>query len=230
MRELQDAGIQVIEQQRSFSWPQYQLTGHIDGKILHEGIAYPFDVKSCSPWIFKSISNIDYLKKSKFHHLRKYPYQLNTYMLMDSVDKGLLIFKDKTSGQLKEVWMDLDYDMGEETIRRCERINEHVLLGTLPDPCDESCGCDGERCPFVHICMPDRIGKEVEIDTGELEAMISNLYQLEPAANEYEGLNKEINKLVEGKEKLLAGDYFVSGKWIERKGGTRYWKKSIIKV
>jgi hypothetical protein len=230
IRELQDAGIQVIEQQRAFSWPSYQITGMIDGKILQDGITYPFDVKSCSQWVFKSISNIDDLKKSKYHHLRKYPYQLNTYMLMDGVDKGLFFFKDKTSGQLKEIWMDLDYELGEETIRRCEKINEHVLLGTLPDPCDESCGCEGEKCPYVHICMPDRIGKEVEIDTGELEIMLKNLYQLESAATEYDELNNTINDMVRGREKILSGDYFVTGKWIERKNGAKYWKKSITKL
>lgn len=228
IRQLQDAGVQVIEQQRAFSWDEYQITGMIDGKILHEGRAIPFDVKSSSPWVFKSINSIDDLKNSKYLHLRKYPVQLNTYMLMDNTDEGLFFFKDKTSGGLKEIWMSLDYELGEQTLKKCEAINRHVAAGTLPDPCGVDCGCD--QCPYAHICLPDHIGKEVEIDTGELGEMLKSLYQLEPAANEWEELNKEINKIVEGKDKILAGDYFVTGKWIERKNGGKYWKKSVVKV
>jgi len=229
IRELQDAGVEIIEQQRSFQWQEYQLTGHIDGKVLANHKAIPFDVKSCSQWVFKSITNIEDLKKSRYVHLRKYPVQLNTYMLMDGIDEGLFFFKDKTSGQLKEVWMNLDYDLGEKTLQKCEAINKFVASGDLPDRIDfEESVCG--QCPFAHICLTDHVGREVEIDTGELEQMIKTLYQLESAANEWEEVNKAINQMVEGRDKILAGDYFVSGKWIERKNGGKYWKKAIIKV
>ena len=33
-KELAEAGIKVIEQQRSFEWKEYGITGHVDGKIL----------------------------------------------------------------------------------------------------------------------------------------------------------------------------------------------------
>lgn len=229
IRELQDAGVEIIEQQRSFQWREYQLTGHIDGKVLANHKAIPFDVKSCSQWVFKSITNIEDLKKSKYVHLRKYPVQLNTYMLMDGIDEGLFFFKNKTSGQLKEVWMTLDYDLGEKTLQKCEAINKFVAACDLPDRIDfdESiCG----QCSYAHICLTDHVGMEVEIDTGELEQMIKTLYQLESAANEWEEVNKAINQMVEGRNKILAGDYFVSGRWIERKNGGKYWKKAIVKV
>ena len=229
IRQLQDAGVQVIEQQRAFEWPQYQITGSIDGKIIANGKAYPFDVKSCSQWVFKAINSIDDLKKSKYLHLRKYPWQLNTYMLLDNVDEGLFIFKDKTSGQLKEVWMQLDYEMGEQTIRKCEAINAFVASGDTPDRIDfdeNICG----QCPYAHICLPPTAGREVEIDTGELAEMIKTYYQLESSAKEHAELNDEINKLVQGKDKILAGDYFITGRWIDKKNGSRYWKKSVVKV
>jgi Holliday junction resolvase-like predicted endonuclease len=229
IRELQDAGIQIVEQQRSFDWPEYNITGHIDGKIIANGKSIPFDVKSCSQWVFKSINSIDDLKSSKYLHLRKYPVQLNLYMLMDNADEGLFFFKDKTSGQLKEIFMQLDYELGEQTLKKCEAINAFVARGELPDRItfDEAiCG----QCPFAHICLPDTARTEVEIDTGELGLMIKELYSLENAANKWEEINTQINHMIEGKDRILAGDYFVSGKWIERKNGTRYWKKSIVKV
>jgi hypothetical protein len=229
IRQLQDAGVQVIEQQRAFEWPEYQITGSIDGKIIANGKAFPFDVKSCSQWVFKAINSIDDLKKSKYLHLRKYPIQLNTYMLLDNVDEGLFIFKDKTSGQLKEIWMQLDYEIGEQTLKKCEAINAFVARNELPDRIDFDDSICGQ-CGFAHICLPPTAGKEVEIDTGELEQMLETYYGLESAAKEYAELNDEINKMLQGKSKILAGDYFVTGKWIEKKNGTRYWKKSIVKV
>jgi len=230
IRELDEANIKVIEQQRSFEWKEYQITGHIDGMVLgDDGNVYPFDVKSCSPYVFKSINTIDDLKNGKYIHLKKYPVQLNLYLLMSNLERGLFIFKDKTSGQLKEIWMDLDYQLGEETLKKAEAINSFVARGTLPDPIDFSENISGQ-CPFRHICIPDHIGKEVEVDTGELEQLIKTFYQLEPQAKEYDEVTKEINAMVSGREKILAGDYFVSGKWIERKGGSKYWKKSIVKV
>lgn len=229
IRELQDAGVEIIEQQRSFEWKEYQLTGHIDGKVLTNKKAIPFDVKSCSPYVFKTITNIDDLKNSKYLHLRKYPIQINTYMLMDGIDQGLFFFKDKTSGQLKEVWMELDYDLGEETLKKCEAINAHVAAGTLPDRIEFEEKISGE-CPFRHICLPDMVGQEVEVDTGELAAMIETLNRLKLSVAEYDETNDAINRMVEGKDKILAGDWFVSGKWIERKNGGKYWKKSIVKV
>ena len=230
IRQLQDAGFEIVEQQRPFDWPEYNITGSIDGKILYIREAIPFDVKSCSPWVFKAINSIEDLKKSRHLYHRKYVTQLNLYMLMDGIDKGLFFFKDKTSGGLKEIWMDLDYQLGEETLKRAEAINRHVANGTLPDQCSPECGCEMERCPFAHICLTDHIGKEVEIDTGELEQMLKTLYSLESAAKEHEEVNSEINRIVEGRDKILAGEYFVTGKWINRKNGAKYWKKSIVKV
>ena len=228
LRELSDAHVKVVEQQRAFSWPEYQITGHIDGIILgDDGNTYPFDVKSSSPYVFDSIHTVDDLKNGRYHYLRKYPVQLNLYLLMGNAEKGLFLFKNKVTGQLKEIWMDIDYELGEETLQRAEAINAHVAAGTLPDQYD----CDDDRCPFEHICLPDRIGKEVEIATDELAELLERFYELKAAASKYEKINKQIGKMVEGREKLLAGNYFISGKWVDRKGFTvkdsRYWKKTI---
>jgi hypothetical protein len=229
IRQLQDAGVIVQEQQRAFEWPQYQITGSIDGKIIANGKAFPFDVKSCSQWIFKAINSIDDLKNSKYLHLRKYPVQLNTYMLLDNVEEGLFIFKDKTSGQLKEVWMQLDYELGEQTLKKCEAINAFVARNELPDRIDFDEGICGQ-CPYAHICLPQMAWKEVEIDVGELETIIDRMKEIAPLVLEHDEMNDQLNALVKGKEKILAGKYFITGKWIEKKNGTRYWKKAVVKV
>lgn len=232
LRELSDAGIHVIEQQRSFEWKEYQITGHIDGKILDNGSIYPMEIKSCSPFVFKSINTIDDLKKGKYGYLRKYPVQLNLYLLMDNKERGVFLFKDKTSGAIKEIWMDVDYELGEETLKRAEAINAHLTAGTLPEPVNDDMWCEG--CAFEHICLPEHIGKEVEIDTGELATWLDRQAALKEAKKEYDEVSDLIKKAVEGREKILAGEWFISGKWYERKSYTvpdsRYWRSSIKRV
>ena len=232
LRELADAGIKVIEQQRSFSWPEYQITGHVDGKVLDGGKVYPLEIKSCSPFVFKAINTSDDLKRGKYAYLRKYPTQLTLYLLMNNVERGVFLFKDKVSGQYKEIWLDLDYELGEEALKRSEAINAHVAAGTVPPPIGEEMWC--ENCAFSHVCLPEQIGKEVEVDKGELATLLDRMEELKPLKSEYEEIDEQVKKSVEGHEKILAGDWFITGKWQERKAvqiaASRYWRKSIKKV
>ncbi len=242
LRELDEAGIQVVEQQRSFEWKEYNITGHVDGKIIEGSKVFPLEIKSCSPFVFKMINTIDDLKRGKYFYLRKYPTQLNLYMLMDGHERGVFIFKDKNSGQLKEIWMDLDYELGEETLRRAEAINAHLAAGTVPEGIYDDAICSS--CAFTHICLPDRIGKEVEmIDSTELEELIDRWHELKPIAKEYDEIDEQIKKAVEGRDKLLVGPYFITGKYQERvvynvpaevkqqyKDVSRFWKRSIIRI
>ncbi|MGD0022629.1 MAG: hypothetical protein ABSC54_10045 [Smithellaceae bacterium] len=233
LRELAEARVKIIEQQRSFSWPEYQITGHIDAKIMTDEGVFPLEIKSCSPFVFKKLETIDDLKRGKYLYLRKYPVQLNLYMLMSNKEKGVFLFKEKTSGQYKEIWMNIDYDLGEETLKRAEAINKHITEGTMPEPIDylpEAC----DECPFVHLCLPDRIGSAPEIiDSAELETILKRLEEIKPLTKEYDELDDRKKEILQGKEKVLCGNYFITGKWAERKtskGLSKYWKIDIIKM
>lgn len=241
LRDLQDAGFQVIEQQRAFTWPEYQITGHLDAKVIMDGKAIPIEVKSSSPYVFKSINSISDLTNGKYGYLRKYPAQLTLYCLMGNHEKGIFIFKDKSSGAMKEIEMPLDYDLGETLLKRAEAINQHIANGTMPDPINEEMWCNG--CPFAHICLPEQIGKEVEFDTGELATMLDRLEELKPIVKEYEEIDEQVKETVKGREKVLAGNWFVTGKYYQRKSYdvpadlkaqfekiTQYWKTTIKRL
>jgi CRISPR/Cas system-associated exonuclease Cas4 (RecB family) len=238
LKELAEAGIKVIEQQRSFQWREYQITGHTDGTILADDGAWPLEIKSCSPYVFKTINSVADLTHGKYGYLRKYPAQLTLYCLMANKEKGVILFKDKTSGQMKEIWIPLDYELGETLLKRAEAVNAHLAAGTLPEPINDDLWCEG--CAYAHICLPDHIGKEVEIDTGELATMLDRLDELKPAVREYEEIDEQVKKAVEGKEKVLAGSWFVTGRYLEKKSYdipaeikaqyekiTRYWRRSV---
>ena len=233
LRELQEAGIRIIEQQRSFEWKDYQITGHVDGLVQVNGGAYPIEIKSMSPFVFDSIQDINSLKKGKYGYLRKYPTQLNLYMLMKNIDKAVFLFKNKSTGAYKEVWMDLDYELGEETLKRAEAINTAIANDDLPLRIADDSQC--EDCPFVHICIPDHTGQEVEIlDDGELVELLTRHEELKETVKEYNEIDGTLKKKLEGRDKLMVGPFFITGKYIEKKSFTmpesRYWSRKVVRA
>jgi len=231
LRDLQDAGLNIIEQQRAFEWPEYQITGHIDAKLAVNGNVIPLEIKSSSPFMWQSLNTIQDLYNGKYHYLRKYPAQMTCYLLMDEKPEGLFLFKNKQTGALKEIPMSLDYDLGEKLLKKAEAINKHVADGTLPDciPYDEQiCG----DCGFEHICLPDVKRDALEIQTDpELEAKIERWFELKSHKSEYDTLDKEVKAQLKNQEKIVIGDYLIMGKIVQRKGFTvadgEYWKTTI---
>lgn len=242
-QDLREAGFVILEQQRPFSWAKYQITGSVDFKLAIDGTAYPVEVKSAAPHAFESINSLSDMVKHKWAYMRRYPAQLTLYLLMDNKERGLFLFKNKSTGELKEIWLDLDYDFAETLVKKAEAINKHVAEGTLPDCIEFDENICGD-CAFTHICLPERIGKEVDIsESTELLELLYKYETLKPGAKEFDEVNESITKLVEGKEKLLVGDFFIQGKWVERatyqvppeikeqyKGTSKSWQKKIIRV
>jgi len=243
LRELNEAGLDIIEQQQSFFWKKYEISGHVDGKLVMFDKAIPVEIKSMSPYVFGSIDNIADMKYHKYDHIRGYLAQLNLYMLLDGKDQGIFIFKNKVTGQIKDIWMELDYDLGEELIKKAEIINQHVKDETLPEGADyDQNRCDD--CGFVHLCLPEVIGRGVEICTDEeLLELLPQYWELKPIAKQFKEIDDQLKKMLEGREKLLVGEYYIDGKWQNRtsynvpleirepyKEIKPYWKKSIIKA
>ncbi len=231
LRLLEDAGFNVTEQARPFEWKEYGITGHIDCKIALNGMAIPAEIKSASPYMYDIINDIQDLYNGKYHYLRKYPAQLNLYLLMDDKPEGLFIFKNKQTGALKEIPMSVDYDLGEKLIKKAMAINMHVAEDTLPDciPWDEQiCG----DCGYAHICLPEPKRDALEIKTDpELEAKVRKWFELKPYKSEYESLDKEIKSQLKSQDKIVIGDYFITGKMIQKKGfsvaASEYWQCKI---
>lgn len=239
LRELRQAGFQIHEGQRAFNWPEYKITGSIDGMLIIDGDAIPLEIKSASPFAFDSINNIEDIKRHKYPYMRRYISQVTLYCLLSNKEKAVIIFKNKVTGALKEIWVPLDYSLGEILLKRAETINKHVEDGTLPNPIDYDEMLCGE-CAYAHICLPDHIGKEVEIDTGDLASMLDRLDELKPAVREYDEIDEQVKKTVEGREKVLAGSWFITGKYMQKKSYdipaeikaqyekiTQCWRRSI---
>ena len=112
----------------------------------------------------------------------------------------------------------------------------YASAGTQQKTCH---GCSGTGW----VTVPEHIGKEVEVDTGELAELLDRLEALKEAKKEYDEIDDQVKKIVEGREKILAGPWLVFGKWQERKTYdlpadlkaqyeriTRFWRRSIRKA
>ncbi len=169
VRALQDAGYEVIEQQRPLDdFKDLQLTGHVDGVLLLPEGAIPFDVKSMNPYIWQGLfprgegvyewSEVAEGFESK-SWLRKYRAQIQLYALGKSAPYGILLCSNKSTAELAQVVCPLDFDYCDFLLKRCAEINGYVERKELPDRIpwdDEEC----PRCAWLHMCLPDRVGKD----------------------------------------------------------------------
>ena len=231
--ELAEARVDIIEQQRAFEWKEYNITGHLDFKVLVAPNntamvleSMPVEFKSCSPFVFDSINCLDDIKNSKYVHVRKYPAQLTLYMLMDNKEQSIFIFKNKLTGMLKEIPMDLDYEFAESLIQKACRINKHVEKGTVPECVpyeDNLCG----KCGFLAICLPEVKRDALDFTNDpDLEKKLSRHEEIKPIQLEYNNLHKYLMEKFKDIKKVVVGDFYVHGK--PTKSGC--WKTTISKL
>ena len=225
LRLLDDAGIEVIEQQRPFEWKDHQLTGHIDGKIIVDGGLLPLEVKSMAPWIFDKTNTLDDFFNSKYYWIRKYPAQLTMYMLMDAKDRALFLLKNKSTGKLKEVLIELDYDYGESLVQKAERVNQYIADKIIPEPIQWGDVCS--KCDFNHICVQEVLRTELEfVVDPDLEEKIIGYHELKPWYTKWKEIDEELKESLRGVERLVVGEWLITGKPFG-KGG---WKISYNKI
>jgi CRISPR/Cas system-associated exonuclease Cas4 (RecB family) len=236
--DLKEAGFTVVEQNRPFSWREFELSGHVDGKVMEgsstsgaSNIAYPIEIKGLNMFDFDRLNSIEDFLQSKKSWLKKYPAQLALYMLMDNIEYGCFYIKRVPGFRPKQIWMHLDYTFAEDILQKLERVNKHVKEGTLPEGVNDPNLCN--YCSFFHVCAPDMIGTEIEVISEiEIEEAIDETVELENQIKSYRRAEKKWKKALEGKEKVKIGEYIITGRWIKRKGYTvpdgEYWQSKIL--
>lgn len=210
------AGVQIIEQQSAWSWDMYQITGHVDGIHVEDGVAYPVEIKSMSPNVFSRVNSFEDFKKKPW--TRSYMAQITLYMLFKNVDKGIFILKNKSTGELKQITVDLDYELGEACLKTAEEINKHITEKTLPDRIQDREVC--KNCPFKLLCLPEiSFGEPLKIvDDPMYEQRISEYLRLVEQSKQcdtlYELIREEA-KAQAGESGILniaVGGYLLTGK------------------
>jgi len=189
VERMAKAGYRIKLQQLPLKWPEYQITGKVDGTIAVDRMELPAEVKSVSPWFWDTTRTIQQIKEHPKFWIRKIPSQLNLYELMHNQPGGFLILA--TFGQpFRILPMLLDYEMGEQDLKTCEAVNAAVARGELLPPIkyeSDVCG----MCDFDHICQPVNTAELTEVT--ELMAKDAiRLLEIEPISREYDRLWKKL--------------------------------------
>jgi len=247
LKDLTEAGFIIIEQQVSYQDKSSGITGHIDAIVVHEGKSVPIEIKSCAPHIFMALKDypqdkyLDAMEDlgKRYPWLKKYPAQIMIYLFAKSAETGIVLFKNKSNGQLKQFNVELDLIYVDFLFKKSHQINSYVERiennqinienGSadkyLPDRINEKEHCEG--CNFNHICLPDiKFGPSLTIkDSPIFEKMIDRWVVEKHQNSGYDKLNKEVNQLCKGVENIIVGKYHITGKQ-----GKKGWLKSIEKV
>ncbi len=220
IRALEDAGVEILEQQRPFEWKQFQLSGAVDGIYKDdEGNKPPIDAKSCSPNVFmavKKITTTEGFTKSKHTWIRKYPGQIMSYALMSDEPYGTLLFKNKSSGELHQVDLAIDFEYMEGILQKLERVNAHVAAGTIPDVVLID---DCKRCSFAGaFCFPGQDfgpGFDLSLLTdAEWIAKLEEWAETKDQSDYHDELDKEIKDHFKGKSAII-GDFKIESSGYE---------------
>jgi len=215
LKDLAEAGIDIIEQQQAFEWKSENITGHIDGVYVDGRETIPVEIKSMNPNIFQQMNSLDDFYKKPW--TTAYLAQITLYMMHKNCEHGIFVLKDKSSGKIKQINVDLNYDLGESCLKTAENINYHVDKGTLPERIDDRQKC--KNCPFKLICLPDMAwGEPLKIkDDPAAEKKIDKYLELEEAKKEAISLWKEISGELKaeangGELNIILGKYRITGK------------------
>jgi len=204
---LMEAGFNIIETQRPFEWPELQVRGRIDGRIKYNGHLVPIEIKSINSYGFEKINSVDDLRNSTKHWERGYYDQFQLYLFMSNEEEGIMLFKDKQSGRLKQLTISIDYVYAEKVAKKLELVNQHVAAKTYPDRITDRTVC--QYCDFRHICLPNEESDQIQIaDDPELLELLEEREALKQAAKDYAALDK---KLKEYWKHVETGTYLVGG-------------------
>lgn len=236
LRELEAMGVEVVQRERDYHDRALELTAHSDARIRmpswHETITA--EVKGLNPYTAESIETIEDIRTSRQRWVRKYYDQLQAYLYFDRGARGVFVLLNKVTGQIHFIDCPRDQQRIDELLAKAARIRDAVRTN---EPPPRATGRDcSERCPFQHLCMPDRaFGPGVQmIDSAEAEALIARKLELAPAAKEAAAVDRALKALLPEAEDLIVGDFSVTGKWSERDGytvkPTRYLTRKYTRI
>jgi len=245
LEDLRKAGYTILEGQRSFEWPDKQITGAIDGKILlpknhPHPRAVPIEIKSTNPYDWERITSVADLVNSQKMWLRKIPAQITTYLLLNASEEiGALMMRNRSTGQYKTLPVMLDYQLAETMVAKAERVNARIALiyaaggipesGIVPEAVDallpERIPFDQDiclRCNYFALCLPDVFAKQSAevVDDTELASMLDRRAELAPFSDEYDSVDRAIKKRVGDRDRVIVGNWLVTSEMRTRKGFT----------
>lgn len=216
--KLRQMGYEVQGMQSDFRLQNPLISARIDGEFRKIGVGefYPFDTKSISSWGFDDINSAEDVIHHKEAYFRNYATQILLYMFIKSKEYGCLIFKNKQTGELKDIWFSFEEHVSilDESLKRAERVYKAVAMKEPGKRTDDRSLC--ERCDFKAVCLPDLIndGGMKAIQSPELIAKLERREVLKTAAKEYDDVDTEVKKLIKttGAGEKVCGPFLIQVK------------------
>jgi len=236
LRDLQDAGIRVLQQQRPLYNEELNLIGHVDGMIEVGGELLPLEIKAVNPTSFDRIDRFADLETSRHHWERNWAYQLQAYMLLSGKPGAVLVLKNKLTGEIKDLLFKREGKIIAAIEEKCRLIEEMVKREEVPEPPEEIDERICQDCRFNHICARDleREAKTLFWEEEEIVELLEERAKLKPMRDRYEEVDRRLKEIFQGVELAICGDWVITGKWIDRKGYEvppgRYWRMKILKT
>jgi hypothetical protein len=210
---------QVVSQQERFEIrdrkDRIAITGKVDGRIRFAGgPALPFEVKSWNPNLTARVNKFEDLFENRW--LEKGGYQLLMYLYGSAQSVGFMLLDRPGLPSLlaAELWENGNHERVDRFLNLAETAMDHKQAKTLPDYIPDSAIC--KVCPFLGgACLPPLLsGQGAKVFTDEaLAQALDRRGELEPAADEFDKLDKAVKKQLRGVEMGVAGDWLIEGKW-----------------
>ena len=200
--------------------------GRADGFIVKDRKEFAFEGKSMTPYVYNQIN--EQADFDRYVFFRKYPRQLQSYLLASNLEEGLWILDD-CLGHWKIIPCRLDYERGEAILKHLEGAVAHLEAKTLPDFHKDPAIC--LKCwARGRVCNPPFFSGEGMqiISDPELEQKLNRRAELDPLAAEYDHLDKDLKDIL--KESMKPEQVFVVGNWmIKAEEKTRNYKAQLAK-
>ncbi len=212
VQTLLGLGFEVYEQQRDGVIKgrngESLISWHIDWKTRdpETGNAIPVEHKRVSPFLFPKLEAPEDLFNSDRVHVRKWPGQLQTYMLGCNCERALMLFRNAWTGVYKQIPFSLDYAYAEGLLKKAEEVNAAVDNEHPLPKLEEAAVCF--VCPFRHVCAPAVIGDALAVGSDEFESWLAQRDELKAAIAETGAaeLEKE-KKALDERIKEYLGDH-----------------------
>lgn len=147
----------------SVSISEYFILGHADGILEKDGKRWVLDLKTIDPDMFKRLSE----------PLSSNVIQIRVYMWALNIDKGLLVYIDKSSNDdlpIKEFEVEQDKKTIEDVIEKANLIKKYIESKTLPARVCSNCEDKfAKMCPFIDICFLENSSIEKDWQEGRIE-------------------------------------------------------------
>lgn len=210
IKMLLDLGYEVVQQQNPIQIKNRKgetiCTGRIDGKIIYNGVAIPYEIKSMQDYSFQQLNSIKDFEKSPLH--RRYINQLQLYMYGNEIEVGMFIISNFR--QIKIIPVTLNYELCELIIQQLEKAWDYVQRKEYPEPISyDPRICD--YCEFKILCTQTTVNKPAElIENKEMEGLLQRRAELEEAYKSYKQIDEQIKAPFKKNNVLHA---FVGTRW-----------------